>query len=40
VVDEELVEATYDPAETEQRKENARARFDQLSKRPPRDDDS
>lgn len=39
ISDETLVEATYQPDETEARKEAAQDRFDRLSKRPPRDED-
>lgn len=34
VVDGELLEAEYDPEETERRRERARDRFDRLSNRP------
>lgn len=35
VIDNELVDAAYQPEETEQRKADAQRRFDRLSKRPP-----
>lgn len=35
VQDGELLDASYRPDETEQRKESAQARFDRLSQRPP-----
>lgn len=38
VEDGGLVEATYNEAVTEQRKEEAQSRFDRLSKRPPDDE--
>jgi hypothetical protein len=38
VVDGELLEAEYDPEETERRRERARDRFDRLSKRPDEDE--
>ena len=37
VVDDELLEAEYDHEETQRRRENARDRFDRLSKRPDED---
>lgn len=37
--DEELVDATYDETETEDRKDRAQSRFDRLSSRAPRDDE-
>lgn len=40
VEDEEFVEATYDESETRARRERAQDRFDQLSERPSRDDES
>jgi hypothetical protein len=36
--DNELVEATYEASETGERQESAQRRFDQLSERPPSDD--
>jgi hypothetical protein len=39
VEEEQLVEATYQQAETHQQKERAQRRFDQLSSRPPDSDD-
>jgi hypothetical protein len=39
VQDEELVEASYQPNETESRRESAQNRFDRLSERPPSDED-
>jgi hypothetical protein len=39
VQDEELVEASYQPNETESRRESAQDRFDRLSERPPSDED-
>lgn len=38
VADGELREVMYDAEETEQRKETAQSRFDNLSKRPPKDE--
>lgn len=35
VEDEELLDASYRPDETEQRTESAQSRFDRLSQRPP-----
>ena len=40
VADGELSSATYRPETTRQREERAQSRFDRLSKRPPRADDS
>ncbi|WP_227133847.1 DUF3006 family protein [Halorubellus salinus] len=40
VSDGEVVEWTYQPADTEERQEAAQDRFDQLSSRPPSDDDA
>lgn len=37
--DGELAEASYEPSETEERRESAQSRFDRLSERPPSDDD-
>jgi hypothetical protein len=37
--DGELVETSYDSADTEQRRDSAQRRFDRLSRRPPSDDD-
>jgi hypothetical protein len=39
VQNDELVEASYQPNETESRKESAQNRFDRLSERPPSDED-
>ena len=39
VRDGELVEAEYDPDETQQRRERARDRFDRLSRRPDEEND-
>lgn len=39
VEDEELVDAAYDEAETQERTDRAQSRFDQLSSRPHRDDE-
>lgn len=39
LVDGGLVEATYDPVATADRRETARERFDRLSSRPPSDDE-
>jgi hypothetical protein len=39
VRDGDVVEWTYDAAETEDRKQAAQDRFDRLSSRPPSDDD-
>jgi hypothetical protein len=38
VVDENLVEAEYEPGETTRRRERAQDRFDRLSKRPSDDE--
>lgn len=38
--DGELMDAEYDPEETERRKEAAQNRFDRLSERPPSDDET
>jgi len=38
VVDDELLEAEYDPEETKRRRERVRDRFDRLSKRPDEDE--
>lgn len=38
--DGELVDADYRPEETAERKEDAQSRFDRLSSRPPREDES
>ncbi len=38
VRDGELIEANYEPSETEDRRESAQNRFDQLAERPPSDD--
>ncbi len=38
LVDEEVVEAEYDEAEEQHRREAAQARFDRLSQRPPSQD--
>lgn len=35
----ELLDAVYQPEETETRQESARSRFDRLSERAPRDED-
>lgn len=35
-----LLDADYDPEETGERKEDAQSRFDQLSSRPPSDEES
>lgn len=40
VTDGTLSEITYEPDQTETRKQAAQDRFDRLSSRPPRDDDS
>jgi len=37
--DDELVEATYDPDKTTERRKSAQSRFDRLSERPPANDD-
>lgn len=39
LADEELVEATYLPSETEIRKQDAQDRFNRLSRRAPQDED-
>ena len=39
VDDEVLVDAEYEPVETESRKTSAQDRFDRLSRRPPSNDD-
>jgi hypothetical protein len=36
----ELVDAHYEPAETEKRRASAQHRFDRLSERPPSDDET
>jgi len=38
--DGEVTDLVYDATETENRKDRAQSRFDRLSERPPRDDDS
>lgn len=40
LVDEELVAVEFDPEATEERETQAQNRFDRLSSRPPRDEDS
>lgn len=40
IADTELVDVAYDPDRTEERATSAQERFDQLSTRPPTDDDS
>jgi hypothetical protein len=40
IVEEALVGVDYNEAATEERKTQAQDRFDKLSQRPPRDDDS
>jgi hypothetical protein len=40
VTDSTLTQDTYEPDQTESRKQAAQDRFDRLSSRPPRDDDS
>lgn len=40
IVDGDLADAEYKPAETESRQEAAQDRFDRLSRRPPSDDDA
>lgn len=40
VDDGDLVDATYDDAETEARRERSQSRFDRLSRRPSRDGDA
>lgn len=40
VIDGELTGADYKPDESEERLDDAQSRFDRLSKRPPKDDDS
>lgn len=40
VTDGTLTQLTHDPSRTESRKQAAQDRFDRLSSRPPRDDDS
>lgn len=40
VSDGDLVEATYEPDATEERRDAAQSRFDRLSERPPGDDDT
>jgi len=40
IIDETLLGVDYDEAATEARKAQAQDRFDKLSQRPPRDDDS
>lgn len=37
--DGELVDASYEISETEERRKSAQSRFDRLSKRPPSDED-
>lgn len=37
--DEELVDAVYDEAKTEERSDRAQSRFNRLSSRPPRDNE-
>lgn len=37
--DEEIVDATYKPEETQERRDAAQSRFDRLSKRLPSDDE-
>lgn len=39
VENDEVVQVTYDAAETEARQEAAQSRFDRLSKRPPNDEE-
>ncbi|WP_323677649.1 DUF3006 domain-containing protein [Halorubellus sp. PRR65] len=39
VLDGEVIDWTYNPAETEERQEAAQNRFDRLSSRPPSEDD-
>ncbi len=39
LVDDELVDAEYQPEETERRQQQAQNRFDRLSKRPPGNDE-
>jgi hypothetical protein len=39
VQDGELVKASYDPDETEERRDSAQSRFDRLSERPSSDDE-
>ncbi|WP_254840157.1 DUF3006 domain-containing protein [Natronomonas marina] len=38
--DGELVATSYEPEETDERQESAQSRFDRLSERAPRDDES
>lgn len=38
IVDEELIDAEYDPQETKRRRTDANERFEQLSRRPPNDE--
>jgi len=40
VSDGDLVEATYEPDATEERRDAAQSRFDRLSERPPGDEDT
>lgn len=39
VRDGEVIDWTYEPAETAERREAAQSRFDRLSSRPPNEDD-
>lgn len=39
IEDGDLLDITYDPTETESRRESAQSRFDRLSKRPPNRDE-
>lgn len=39
IEDGNLVDITYNPGETESRRESAQQRFDRLSKRPPKRDE-
>lgn len=38
IQDAELIEASYNTSETEERRESSQSRFDRLSERPPSDD--
>jgi hypothetical protein len=40
ITDNEIRDMTYEPERTEHRKQTTQERFDQLSSRPPRDQDS
>ena len=39
LAEDELVDVSFDPEETERRAEDAQSRFDRLSKRPPKKDE-